>query len=199
MTVSAGRSHSMRPGDEYFQYGSTDLQPGRDESSPRVGRYFPLKAPLPRMSMGGSGQLQELQQELQVLESKRQELEAEVETLQEEKREIDEAIEGLETLETGSIVHVPLGGEAYVRAAVEDIDEVVVGLGGGYAAEETREEATETLENKKERLDDRIDEVRSEISEVEEQTRELEQRAQQAQQQLLQQAAQRQQQGQDRE
>ncbi len=144
------------------------------------------------MSIGGGGQLQALQQEMQALAERREELDAEIESLHEEKREIDEAIEGLDVLETGSTVHVPIGGDAFVRATIEDADEIVVSLGANFAATEDRDQAGETLETKKERLDERIEDLREEQSQLAEQESRLEQEAQQAQQQMLQQQAQQQ-------
>ena len=150
------------------------------------------------MSLGGGGQqqLQQLSQEIQELDEEIEVLEGEVEDLRSEKTEIDEAMEALDVLETGSTVQVPLGGDAYVRAEVDDIDEVVVSLGGGYAAEQSSDDATGILEEKQNTLDERIDELRSEISEVEEEQAALEQQAQQAQQQMMQQQMQQQQQAQ---
>jgi prefoldin alpha subunit len=148
------------------------------------------------MSIGGGGpgrqKLQELSEQIQALEEEKETVRDEIEDLEAEKTEIDEAIEGIETLESGSTVQVPLGGGAYLRADVEDIDEVIVELGGGYAAEQAQGDAVDVLENKKENLDDRIDGLQSEIAEIEAESQELEQEAQQAQQQMLQQQMQQQ-------
>ncbi|MFB6300191.1 MAG: prefoldin subunit alpha [Halobacteriales archaeon] len=138
-------------------------------------------------------QLQQLSEQLQELQEQIEALEAEVTELQAEKTEIDEAIEAASTLETGSIVQVPIGGDAYVRAEVQDIDEIIVGLGGGYATEQPEEKAVDLLEQKKESIDERIEDLNSEIAELESESEQLEQRAQQVQQQALQQQAQQQQ------
>ena len=136
---------------------------------------------------GGRQQLQQLAETIQALDRERQALEGDVQELRDEQGAIDEAIEGIETLENGSVVQVPLGGGAYVRAAIQDIDEIVVDLGGDYAAERAQEGAIESLEAKRDRLDDRIEEIEAEVEEIEEESSELEQRAQQAQQQMQQQ------------
>ena len=136
---------------------------------------------------GGGGQLEQLSQELEVLERQKEAMEAEIEGFHDEQREIDEATEALENLDSGSTVQVPLGGDAYVRAEVQNVDETVVSLGGGYAAERDEEGATETLERKRDALDDRIAEMREEISDVEAERDQLEQQAQQLQQQQMQQ------------
>ena len=136
---------------------------------------------------GGGGAMQQIQQQLQALEEEKQAIEAEISAVEAEKGEIDEAIDAVGTLETDNTVQVPLGGGAYVRAEIQDMDAVVVGLGGGYAAERDGEGAIESLETKKGTLDDRIADLEDEIDEVDEETAELEQKAQQAQQQQMQQ------------
>jgi prefoldin alpha subunit len=145
------------------------------------------------MSMGGMGgnpELQELSQQLQELDAQQESLEDEVERLQDEQAEITEAVDALESLETGSTVQVPVGGGAYVRATVDDIDEVVVGIGSDFAAEQPRDDAIETLRSKRDTLSERIEEFQADIEEVENEIGQLEQKAQQLQQQQQQQAMQ---------
>jgi prefoldin alpha subunit len=139
------------------------------------------------MGGGGQQQLQQLSQELEAIDEEIAELEAEIEDLRTRQSDIDEAIEAIETLDSGSMVQVPLGGGAYLRAEIQDIDEVIVDLGGGYAAEQEQDDAVDALERKKGVLDDRIDDVEAEISELESESDEIEQQAQQMQQQMQQQ------------
>jgi prefoldin alpha subunit len=136
---------------------------------------------------GGRQQLQQLAETIQALDEEREELEEDIVGLRDQQEAIDEAIEGIETLEDGSIVQVPLGGGAYVRAEIQDIDEIVVDIGGDYAAEREGKGAIDSLEAKRDRLDDRIAEIEAEVAEIEEESDDLEQRAQQAQQQMQQQ------------
>ncbi|WP_049937518.1 prefoldin subunit alpha [Haloplanus natans] len=139
------------------------------------------------MGGGGQQQLQQLSQELEAIDEEIEELESEIEGLRTRQSEIDEAIEAIETLDSGSTVQVPLGGGAYLRAEIQDIDEVIVDLGGGYAAEQEQDGAVDALERKKGVLDDRIEDVQDEISELEAESSEIEQQAQQMQQQMQQQ------------
>ncbi|XVH32988.1 prefoldin subunit alpha [Haloferacaceae archaeon DSL9] len=139
------------------------------------------------MGGGGQGQLQQLSQELQAIDAEVEELEADIDDLETERAEMGEAIDAVETLESGSTVQVPLGGGAYLRAEVQDIDEVIVSLGGGYAAEQPRGDAVETLRRKQDVTDERISELRGEIEALEDESDEIEQQAQQLQQQLQQQ------------
>lgn len=144
------------------------------------------------MMGGGQQQLQQLSQELQALDEEIEALEAEVASYRQEKIDIDDAVEAIETLETGATVQVPLGGGAYVRAEVQDIDEIVVSLGGNYSAEQDQEDAVDVLRRKQDALDDRIEETEADINELESESKELEQQAQQMQQQMQQQQMQQQ-------
>ncbi|TKX82445.1 prefoldin subunit alpha [Halorubrum sp. SD626R] len=146
---------------------------------------------------GGQQQLQQLSQELQELDEEIEVLEEEIADYREEQSDIDDAIEAIETLDTGATVQVPLGGGAYVRAEVQDIDEIIVSLGGNYSAEQNEEDAIDVLRRKQEALDDRIEETEEEVDELESESQELEQQAQQMQQQMQQQQMQQMQQGQD--
>lgn len=114
---------------------------------------------------GGGGGLRQLQEQLQAIDEEVAALEGDVEELQTKKIEADEAISALDRLESNDTVQVPLGGDAYVRAEIQDVDEIVVSLGGGFAAERDREGAVESLEHKKDTLDERISSLQSEISE----------------------------------
>ncbi len=139
------------------------------------------------MMGGGQQQLQQLSQELQALDEEIEALESEIADYREEQADIDEAIEAIETLESGATVQVPLGGGAYVRAEVADIDEIIVSLGGNYAAEQEQDDAIDVLRRKREALDDRIEETQSDVAELESESTQLEQQAQQMQQQMQQQ------------
>jgi len=144
------------------------------------------------MSLGGGGgggrqQLQQLSQELQEIQSEIEAIEAEIEGLRDDKTAVDEAIDAVEAIDSGDTIQVPLGGGAYVRAEVQDMSEIIVEIGGGYAAERDEDGAVDSLETRKETLDDRIDELNEDIAELESESDQLEQRAQQMQQQQMQQ------------
>jgi len=143
--------------------------------------------------MSAQQELQQLSQQLQELRDEIENLEDEADSLRDDKSDIDEAIDALEALETGATIQVPVGGGAYVRAEVQDMDEVIVTLGGDYAAEQPEDDAIETLENKKDALDDRIEDVTDDIDDLENEADQLESKAQQLQQQAMQQQLQQQQ------
>lgn len=140
--------------------------------------------------MSSEQQLQELSQQLQILEEQLGALQAEVQSLRAQKTSVDDATEAIETLESGSTVQVPIGGGAYVRASVEDIDEIVVGIGAGYAAEQSQEDAVAVLEERKNLIDERIESVTNAIKELEAQGEQLGQQAQEQLQHLQQQRGQ---------
>lgn len=138
---------------------------------------------------GADRELQALSQQLEQVESQLEALHTEVQHIRGEQAEIDEAIDALDSLDSGSDVQVPVGGGAYVPASVEDIDEVIVEIGSGYAAERSEADAIELLEAKKDQLDERIEELNDAIAELESQGEELGQEAEQRLQQLQQQQA----------
>lgn len=137
-------------------------------------------------------ELQRLSQQLEAVESRLEALHTEVQTLQSRKSNIDEAIDAIETLESDATVQVPVGGGAYIRATVEDIDEVIVGIGGGYATEGSESAAISHLEDRQDRIDDRIADLHDAIAELEAQGEELGQEAQERLQRLQQEQAQQQ-------
>ena len=132
------------------------------------------------MSAGGDeGRLQQMAAQMQELDQVIDVLTAQVQRMRAERTEIREAIDAIESLDDGDEVQVPLGGGAYVRAAIEDMDAVIVGLGAGYAAERDEAEAVEVLEGKADRLDEQIEEAQDAITDLEAQGEELSAQAQQ--------------------
>lgn len=140
------------------------------------------------MSVGGGGEIEELSQQLQAIETQIETLRTQAQALLEEQSEVNDAIEAIERLETGSTVQVPLGGGASVRAEIADIDEIIVDIGGGYATERNQEQAISILEDRHEQLDEREDEITDELADLESRQEELSLRAQQLQQQQMQQS-----------
>lgn len=128
---------------------------------------------------GGEEGLQQLSQQLQAVESQLESLQVQIQNLRARKGDIDEAIEAIDALETGSTVQVPVGGGAYVRATIDDIDEVIVGVGADYAAEQDQDGALSLLEERKGNVDDRLSELTETVAQLESQGEELSQEAQQ--------------------
>ena len=128
---------------------------------------------------GGEEELQQLSQQLQAVESQLESLQVQIQNLRASKADIDEAIDAIEALETGSSVQVPVGGGAYVRATIDDIDEVIVGIGADYAAERDQDGAVSLLSERKDNIDDRLEELTDAVAQLESQGEELSQEAQQ--------------------
>jgi prefoldin alpha subunit len=133
---------------------------------------------------GGEEELQQLSQQLQAVESQLESLQVEIQNLRTRQRDIDEAIEAIDALETGSTVQVPVGGGAYVRATIDDVDEVIVGIGADYAAERDQDGAVSLLSERKDNIDDRLSELTDAVAQLESQGEELSQEAQQRLQRL---------------
>lgn len=126
-----------------------------------------------------SGELREASQQLQAIQYQIEELTREREALRSTLEELKGAVEALERLEEGSTVQVPLGGAAYVRAEIQDIDEVIVNIGGGFSAERPQDGAISTLQERQAIVQERIETITESIGELESQGTELEQQLQQ--------------------
>lgn len=133
---------------------------------------------------GGEEELQQLSQQIQAVESQLEAVQREIQTLRSRQADVDEAIEAIESLETGSTVQVPVGGGAYVRATIDDVDEVIVDIGADYAAEREQAGAVTLLQERKDNIDDRIEELNEAVGQLEAQGEELSQEAQERLQRL---------------
>jgi prefoldin alpha subunit len=63
------------------------------------------------------------------------------------------ALEGLEKEKQNSELLVPIGGNSYIKAKLENPDKVVVGMGAGVSVEKTLQEAKEIVKNRQENLE----------------------------------------------
>lgn len=134
--------------------------------------------------------LQALSQQLQELDQVQAQLQTQLEASRALLQDVEEAIDALDELDTGSTVQVPLGGDAYVRAEIVDIEEVIVDVGADYAVERPRDGAVEILEEKRDRLETTVDELEENLGEVSADIQQVQGQAQQLRQQLLQQQSQ---------
>lgn len=130
--------------------------------------------------------LQEVSQQLQVLSQVESELETQLQAAQSRRQDVNDAIDALEELETDSVVQVPVGGDTYVRARIDDIDEVITSLGADFAAEQTREDALELLDDRLDQIGDGIEEIQTMLNEVRDDLEAVQGRAQQLRQQMAQ-------------
>lgn len=127
---------------------------------------------------GRDEEFQATAQQLQAIESQLEALETQVQTLRARKAEVDDAIEAIQSLDSGSTVQVPVGGNAYIRASVEDMDEVIVGIGGGYASEQSEADAVSILEDRHDRIDSDLEDLGEAIADLRAKGEELDREAQ---------------------
>jgi prefoldin alpha subunit len=62
-------------------------------------------------------------------------------------------LEGLEKEKENSELLVPIGGNSYVKARLENPDKLIVGMGAGVSVEKTLQEAKEIVKKRLENLD----------------------------------------------
>lgn len=63
------------------------------------------------------------------------------------------ALEGLEKEKENSELLVPIGGNSYIKAKLENPDKIIVGMGAGVSVEKTLQEAKDILKNRLENLE----------------------------------------------
>lgn len=66
----------------------------------------------------------------------------------------DRTLQGLEENKMGSQLLVPIGGNSYIKAKLDDPDKVIVGMGAGVSVEKTFQEAKEVIKKRKEGLEE---------------------------------------------
>jgi prefoldin alpha subunit len=62
-------------------------------------------------------------------------------------------LEGIEKEKENSELLVPIGGNSYIKAKLENPDKVIVGMGAGISLEKTLEEAKEIIKKRLENLE----------------------------------------------
>jgi len=62
-------------------------------------------------------------------------------------------LEGIEKEKENSELLVPIGGNSYIKAKLENPDKVTVGMGAGVSVEKTLQEAKEIIKNRLENLE----------------------------------------------
>jgi prefoldin alpha subunit len=104
----------------------------------------------------GEEELQKLSIEMRLLEQTAEALQSRmtmVNTAANDLLYAQATLEGLEKKAEKSEILVPIGGTTYIRAKLDNLDEVIVGMGAGVSVEKTREEAKEIIKRRLEDLD----------------------------------------------
>lgn len=83
------------------------------------------------------------------------------------------ALNTLENEKEGSELLVPLGGNSYVKARLENPDRLIVGMGAGVSVEKTLPESKEILKKRQEDLDKTRMTMQQQFVQVIDKTKEL--------------------------
>ncbi len=75
-------------------------------------------------------------------------------------------LEGLEKENEKSEILVPVGGTSYIRARLDNPNEVIVGMGAGVSVEKTREEAKAIIKRRLEDLEKARASVQQQFAQV---------------------------------
>lgn len=108
------------------------------------------------MASKGEEELQKLSIEMRLLEQTAEALQSRmtmVNTAANDLLYAQATLEGLEKEAEKSEILVPIGGTSYIRAKLDNLDQVIVGMGAGVSVEKTREEAKEIIKKRLEDLD----------------------------------------------
>lgn len=121
----------------------------------------------------------QVSEEIRNLAARHQELQRQAEALRQEMNMVqasiascDQAIATINELKTASEAGkaaetmIPVGFGSYVYAEVKNVDKVIVNLGAGFSAEETKEEAIETLNRRKEQLTKILEQMNASLTKV---------------------------------
>lgn len=131
-----------------------------------------------------SQRLQQISEQLQGLEELRAELDAKIDELRERRDTLATATDTVDELEAGEEILVPVAEGVRVRATVASVDDLIVGVGSGYAAELDADGAADVIESKRETLADQIEELEDDLETTEEEIGQLEREAQRIQQEM---------------
>jgi prefoldin alpha subunit len=75
-------------------------------------------------------------------------------------------LEGLEKQNEKSEMLVPIGGTSYIRARLDNPNQIIVGMGAGVSVEKTRQEAKEIIKKRLEDLEKARTSVQQQFTQV---------------------------------
>jgi prefoldin alpha subunit len=106
-------------------------------------------------------QFQILESNLKALQEKADELNQRIEEIQSTKT----AIEELKQIKPSNAL-IPLGSGNFVSGKIENVEEVIIGIGSGIAIKKKREDAIIVLDNTMKELERSLDDVRNHIMSI---------------------------------
>ena len=101
-------------------------------------------------------QIRRLSVELQLLEQTAENMQSRLNLLNAAIADLTYAgatMDGLEKEKENVELLVPIGGSSYIKAKLEKIDKLVVGIGAGVSVEKTLPETKEVIKNRREELE----------------------------------------------
>ena len=121
------------------------------------------------MSKEDEEEFRKIATEVRLLESTAQAIQSRINFVNAALTELNLAkmnLEGLEKEKIETSLLVPIGGGSYVKAKLESIENVVVGIGAGVAVEKTFNEAKETLSKRIEELEKLYGRLQQQLSQI---------------------------------
>jgi prefoldin alpha subunit len=108
----------------------------------------------PRLASKNEEEIRKISVELRLLEQTAEALQSRLSMLNAVTQDLTYAnmtLESLEKEKENSELLVPIGGTSYIRAKLDNPDNIIVGIGAGVSVEKTRQEAKDII---KKRLED---------------------------------------------
>ena len=121
------------------------------------------------MSKEDEEEFRKIATEVRLLESTAQAIQSRINFVNAALTELNLAkmnLEGLEKEKIETSLLVPIGGGSYVKAKLESIENVVVGIGAGVAVEKTFNEAKEILSKRIEELEKLYGRLQQQLSQI---------------------------------
>ena len=121
------------------------------------------------MSKEDEEEFRKIATEVRLLESTAQAIQSRINFVNAALTELNLAkmnLEGLEREKIETSLLVPIGGGSYVKAKLESIENVVVGIGAGVAVEKTFNEAKEILSKRIEELEKLYGRLQQQLSQI---------------------------------
>lgn len=120
------------------------------------------------------GELREAQQNIEVLQSQKEVIQNSINEIESTK----ETLEGIEDVEPGTELLVPIGSGSYLPVEVQNPDRILSELGADLVAERPPEEVSKLIDKQKNDLEDSLETTEDKIEELTDKIEELRPKAQ---------------------
>ncbi len=109
------------------------------------------------------GELREAQQNVENLQTQSKILSNSIEEI----KTTIETVEGLEDVEPGTEILVPIGSDSYIPAEIKSTESVLSNLGADLVAEQSPKEVTKLLEKQEKDFEESLEKIQDRIEELE--------------------------------